>query len=92
MNSSDGLGYYLWKPENENYKYMGNKIPEPEVRFRFLMDKTASVQSDAVNLEGICDKDATHCYIGDGKQSAYNDAVLGAYAGNKKDMRKGWLL
>ena len=84
VNSSDGLGYYLWKPENENYKYMGNKIPEPEVRFRFLMDKTASVQSDAVNLEGICDKDATHCYIGDGKQSAYNDAVLGAYAGNKK--------
>ncbi len=84
VNSSKGLGYYLWKEDDKNYKYLGAKIPEPEVRLRFLLNKTAAIQSDAVNLEGICDKDGTHAYIGDGKQSAYNDAVLGAYAGNKK--------
>ncbi len=83
VNSSEGLGYYLWKPENANYKYMGAKIPEPEVRFRFLLDKSF-IQSDAINLEGICDKKGDGCYIGDGKQSSYNDAVLGVYAENKK--------
>lgn len=84
VNSSDGLGYYLWKPSDGNYKYLGAKIPEPELKLKFIGDKELFVQTDAVNLEGIVDKDADKCYIGDGKQSAYNDAALGAYSGNKK--------
>lgn len=83
VNSSDGLGYYLWKTENGNYKYLGSKIPVPEVKFRFLLGESF-IQSDAVNLEGICDKVGAGPYIGAGKQSDYNNAVLGAYAANKK--------
>lgn len=92
VNSSNGLGYYLWKPADGNYKYLGNKIPEPEVEFMFINDSDRWVyMSDAVSLEGTIDrKDDKPFYIGAGKQTKYNDAVVGVYASNKNGIaRKG---
>lgn len=82
VSSSKGLGYYLWKPENGNYKYLGAKIPEPIVKYRFINDRNYTVMGDKVSLEGICDKKET-TYIGAGKQQDYNNAVVGAYSANK---------
>lgn len=83
VNSTNGLGYYLWKPGDRNYKYLGGKIPVPEVKFGLLKDKDYILYSDTIDLSGIVDSESYKCYIGDGKQSSFNDAVVGTYSSNK---------
>lgn len=84
VNSSNGLGYYLWKPADGNYKYLGGKVPEPKVELRFLCDKDWLETSELTKLGGDIDSADWFVYIGDGKQKVYNDAAVGAYSANKK--------
>ena len=84
VNSSNGLEYYLWKPGSGNYKYLGNKVPEPKVEFRFLCDKDDLEMSELTKLGGNVDSADWYVYIGDGKQKEYNDGAVGAYSANKK--------
>lgn len=92
VNSSNGLGYYLWKPETGNYKYLGNKIPEPEVEFSLICasDKNDyTYKSEEYKIEGILYKtdSALPWKISNGKVEEYNNLVIGAYSKNKKKIK-----
>ena len=95
VNSSNGLGYYLWKPETGNYKYLGNKIPEPEVEFSLICasDKNDyTYKSEEYKIEGILYKtdSALPWKISNGKVEEYNNLVIGAYSKNKKKNKISW--
>ena len=83
VNSSNGLGYYLWKPVDGNYKYLGSKIPNLEMKFGFLRDKDYILRSDTIDLSGIVDSESYKAYVEEGQQSRFNDAVVGVYSSNK---------
>ena len=87
-----GLFYYLWK--GDQYVAIGNKIPEPIVKFYLVNGYQESVEHDVqystVEAEGdiasgIIDQ-STHTVLDQGK---FNDLVFGLYAeADKKAKRR----
>lgn len=100
VNSSNGLGYYLWKQNENNYKYLGAKIPEPEVRFLVLGGNKYIHVSETIKAEGILKTHYNVPLVGGvsavleavaivkDKQEEYNNLAVGGYEANKKYIKR----
>lgn len=83
VNSSNGLGYYVWKKNEDKYKYLGERIPEPKVRFGLYWKDEKNKYSPFQNVDGIVD---THGTILDAEQ--YTNLMVGMYSAMKNDIKK----
>lgn len=80
-----GLKHFVWESA---YKYIGDNIPAPDVRFKLKGYHTAPGGASSVNrpienstaMTGILDSDTWK--IKDDKQEDYNNAVVGVYRKN----------
>lgn len=97
VNSSKGLGYYLWKPELGNYKYLGSKVPEIEIRYNFyleVLDSSNSIRSEIKGesiIKGIAtggDHGAARIELLENKEKDYENLVIGLYSKNKNEVAK----
>ena len=97
VNSSNGLGYYLWKPETGNYKYLGNKIPKPEIYFTLFTSEVSSKQLVKTELDGAgiikgVTNDSGHgvsrIVLEEDKEDDYKNLIVGLYSKNKNEISK----
>lgn len=88
VNTNDGLHYFLW---DGSYKLLGNRLPEPEVDFRLVNQKynmTPLFIGNTADISGMIDKDvAGRLYVKNDKQDVFNDAMIGVYSRNKKEIK-----
>ena len=78
------LRYFLWKPDSMTYKFIGNKLPKPEMDFRLSFDDIVEANEKTA---GIMSWDNSGPILADNKeqtQSNYNALIIGLYSKNKK--------
>ena len=80
------LRYFLWKPGSKpkTYKFIGNKLPKPEMDFRLSFDDIVEANEKTA---GIMTWDNSGPILADNKeqtQSNYNALIIGLYSKNKK--------
>lgn len=78
------LRYFLWKPDTMAYKFIGNKLPKPEMDFRLSFDDIVETYEKA---NGIMSWNNSGPILADNKeqtQSNYNALIIGLYSKNKK--------
>ena len=80
------LRYFLWKPDSKpkTYKFIGNKLPKPEMDFRLSFDDIVEANEKTA---GIMTWDNSGPILADNKeqtQSNYNALIIGLYSKNKK--------
>ena len=78
------LRYFLWKPDSMTYKFIGNKLPKPEMDFRLSFDDIVEANEKTA---GIMTWDNSGPILADNKeqtQSNYNALIIGLYSKNKK--------
>ena len=92
VNDANGLHYILWK--SSSYKYLGQQIPIPDVKFKTgtKITKQNTVKANEV-LEMVADRitagrEYVYMQIKEGKLDVYNDAVIGLYSKNVKALGK----
>ena len=95
VNSSDSLEYYLWKTENGNYKYLGSKIPELDIKFTLSIGTKSSDQrvKNKINGEGIIKgviwntgHATPHIELEEDKEDDYKNLIIGLYSKNKNEI------
>ena len=82
ISNDEGMHYFLWDVDQDIYKYLGDRIPEPQITF-YLKQEGAR--------EGVINSgDASHVFsdgqIIKNKQADFNDFVIGLYSKNKKSV------
>lgn len=75
------LHYFLWKPEDNNYKFIGTRLPNPNVEFALTFHGVVENKESAIGIMSESGKFDPH--IVDGKQDDYNALVIGIYSKNK---------
>lgn len=96
LSNGDEMQYHLWKPDEDNYVYQSNKIPEPKVEFAMVYGNwgtpnrsglTAQYSGDVGDcLEFNTMPGGAYCYRSPTvkNQGQYNDLVVGLYAKSLK--------
>ncbi len=89
VSNSDGMRYYLWKPDTDSYQYLGDKIPEPKMEFAMVFGKFFSSDPSCTFWDS---QYAPNSVLPDadwvlhvGIQELYNNVVIGMYSKFKKD-------
>lgn len=75
------LHYFLWKPEDNNYKFIGTRLPNPNVEFALTFHGVIDNKESATGIMQESGRFDPH--IVDGKQDDYNALVIGMYSKNK---------
>ena len=83
-----GLYYLLWKDNELNYKFLGNELPKPTVKFMLRGGNSVSNSGDIADMVVFSDK----AYIKDENQNDYNNFIIGLFEKNKVDIcqKKGF--
>lgn len=83
------LRYFLWKPDSKpkTYKFIGNKLPKPEIDFRLYF---GDLTSNKAKTDGILETSQNSGpYLEDSlesTQSDFNALIIGLYAKNKNEI------
>lgn len=86
----ESLHYFLWKPKQKKYIYLGTKLPFPDMNF-LLLDK--GITKNVLDCDGIIYTPLSGtgpAIKGNtlGQKENFNTLVLGLYAKNKQDIAK----
>ena len=88
-----GLYYFLWNPDKKSYKFIGNKLPKPDMDFLLCngtFDKGAKnpriFKTNGQEYGDIVDFISKGATIN--KQTDYNNLVIGLYEKNKKEIER----
>lgn len=80
IKDGDKINYFLWNPSTSSYNYLGDSLPEVELKFSL---QNASSPRSSRKEHGDC-----MYFSGDNPyprdQSAYNELVVGLYEKNKR--------
>lgn len=86
-----GLYYFLWKPDDKSYKFIGNKLPKPDMDFLLVNGNGSVTSTDWFKRNGQEYGDMV-AFTSSGavinKQTDYNNLVIGLYEKNKKDIER----
>ena len=75
------LHYFLWKPEDNNYKFIGTRLPNPNVEFALTFHGVVENKESAIGI--MSEPGKFYPNIVNGKQDDYNALVIGIYSKNK---------
>lgn len=81
-----GLRYFLWK-NNEQYKYLGNRLPEADVEFKLMNVVSGYNESSHDGILNYFDDEGV-LFTVDGKQREADDYIVGLYSKNKVDIAR----
>lgn len=87
LSNENGMQYLLWK--DDEYEYLGNDIPQPDVQFRLVSRNNTSEKGYYTNTAGLLGlsigPDGTTCFVvNTEKQDDWNNAVVGLYSKLKR--------
>lgn len=82
--SEKGMGYYLWKQNENNYKYLGAKIPEPKVKIGLYWKDEQNRRSAFQGADGIITSGGVIQ-----KAREYTDLMVGMYSDVKNTVKRG---
>ena len=79
-----GLYYFLWKPDDNSYKFIENSLPKPDMDF--TLSHFTYIETDYQEIGDILSFPSNTVIIN--KQSDYNNLAVGLYEKNKKEIAR----